>query len=306
LAEDTLQVLNTAPAPHSARGPRSRGPLARILREPLLHFLILGLGLFLYFGRAAPGAGDGSRIVVSQVQVDALARQYQSTWSRPPTAQELSGLVDSFVRDEIQYREGVALGLDRDDPVIKRRVRQKLEVIAEEGLGRSAPTEAELDAYLQANPAAFRRPAVVSFEQVFFATAGPAADVERRIAAARVALERGTDPATLGEATMLPRREEKLALDLVAREFGERFAAELETLPVGTWAGPVVSGFGAHLVRVSERAPAALPPLEEVRPVVAREWENDARQRALEDDYRRLRQKYDVVIEAQLPGSPVS
>lgn len=274
--------------------------MRKFLREPLLHFLLIGLALFLFYGRSASGDSEASRIVVGQAQVDALASQHQATWNRPPTPEELSGLVESFVRDEIQYREGRALGLDRDDPVIKRRIRQKLEVMAEESLADVPATDAALAAYMQANPERFRRPAIVSFQQVFFGAAAPA-QVERRIAAARAALERGADPATLGDATMLPPGVDKVAVDLIGRDFGEGFARELEALPVGQWSGAVVSGFGTHLVKVSERVPAALPPLEAVRPQVAREWENDRRTRALEEDYRRLRQRYEVVIDAPAP-----
>jgi hypothetical protein len=276
--------------------------MRKFLREPLLHFLLIGLALFLFYGRSSPGDGDGARIVVRQAQVDALVSQHQATWNRPPTPEELSGLVEGFVRDEIQYREGRALGLDRDDPVIKRRIRQKLEVMAEESLADAAPTDAALAAYLQANPQRFQRPTIVSFQHVYFG-AGTPASLDRRIVGARAALERGADPATLGDATMLPPGADKVAIDLIGRDFGERFAREIEALPIGQWSGPVVSGFGTHLVKVSERVPAALPPLEAVRPQVAREWENDRRTRALEDDYRRLRERYEVVIEAQAPGA---
>jgi len=118
----------------------------RILREPLLHFLLLGLALFTYYGRVAPDDDGKRRIVVTQAEVDLLATQFQGTWNRPPTPAELNGLVDSYVRDEILYREGVALGLDRDDAVIKRRVRQKLDVLFEESIAQNPATDADLQA----------------------------------------------------------------------------------------------------------------------------------------------------------------
>jgi hypothetical protein len=277
--------------------------MARLLREPILHFLLIGLALFVYYGHVTPGDRDTRRIVVSVAQVDDLARQYQATWMRPPTSQELSGLVEAYVHDEILYREGRALGLDRDDPIIKRRVRQKLEVMSEEIVAATSPSDADLSAYMSAHPAAFRRPAIVSYEQILLAADGSDAAMDRRLAAARSALARGVDPATLGQATLLPRREDKVALDLVARTFGEQFAAQLGTLAIGQWVGPVVSGFGVHLVRINQRTPAALPQLEAVRAGVAREWEADRRKRALADDYGRLREKYVVVVEAKLPGA---
>jgi hypothetical protein len=273
----------------------------RVVREPLLHFLLLGLGLFLWFGRVAPDDDGARRIVVTQPQVDLLAAQFAATWNRPATPEELRGLVDAYIRDEILYREGKALGLDLDDAVVKRRVRQKLDVIFEESLAQNPPTEADLAAYLRDNPEAFRRPPVISFEQLYFGS-GP--DSEASAAAASKALGGGADPAGFGQPTLLPARMDDTPLDLVAREFGEQFAAKIAKLPPGEWSAPVTSGFGVHLVRVNSLQPAELPPLAEVREVVAREWENARRQRAHDEALARLRQEYKVEVQARLPGTP--
>jgi hypothetical protein len=202
----------------------------------LLHFLLIGLALFLYYGHAATRSSDDRRIVFSQTLVDDLGRQFQATWSRLPTAREQSSLVEGYVRDEILYRVGKALGLDRDDTLIKRRVRQKLEVMAAEGNGRSAPTDTELGAYLNAHPERFLRPAAVTFEQIYFGPATPKS--ESRIDAVKSALAGGGSSSALGEPSMLPRRIDTADIDIVARDFGSAFAAALATLPVGHWAGP--------------------------------------------------------------------
>jgi hypothetical protein len=254
--------------------------LRRILREPLLHFLLLGLALFVYFGRAAPEDDGGRRIVVSQAQVDILATQFQSTWNRPPTAEELNGLVDNFISEEILYREGKALGLDRDDAVIKRRVRQKLDVMFEESIAQSPPTDADLQAYLDAHPDTFRRPPVVSFRQVYL----------------------GADPASLGQPTLQPLEGNGLPLDLVARDFGRQFADQLALQPVGEWSGPIASGFGGHLVQVTSLQPAAMPALADVREIVVREWENARRQRAHAEALASLRSQYEIDVQAALPS----
>jgi parvulin-like peptidyl-prolyl isomerase len=178
-------------------------------------------------------------------------------------------------------------------------VRQKLEVIAEEQLARDAVSDADLAAYLEKNAARFSRPGTVSFEQIYFAAATPAAQVE----AARAAAMRGGDPARLGQPTMLPSAAQNAPLDLAARDFGREFAAELEKLPLDTWAGPVPSAFGQHLVRMTARTPALTPPLAEVRAAVAREWENERRVSSLAENYKALRGRYEVVIEAALPAS---
>lgn len=277
--------------------------LGPLVREPLLHFLLIGLALFLSFGRGASDETDAGRIVVTQAQVELLARQFETTWHRHPTDQELAHLVETYVHDEILYREGRSLGLDRDDPIIKRRVRQKLELMAEEIAGGEAPSDAELAAYLQTNQATFARPALVTFEQIFLGRESSDGS-DRHLAAARQALEHGGDPETLGQPTLLPPREDKAAVDLVAKRFGGPFAAQLETVPLGQWTGPVISGFGLHLVRVRERIPAALPSLEEARSLVAGRWESERRTRALEEHYRRLRQDYRVEVDTKPSGGP--
>lgn len=274
-------------------GPRAR----RWLREPVLHFAVIGILLFVGHGLVGEGRKADDRIVVTRATVDDIVRQHQARWNRPPGEQELTNLVEAHVRDEILYREGQALGLDRDDPVIKRRVRQKFEILAEEQLPGTAATDAELSTYLAQNSPRFMRPATVSFEQIFFDGSGSAARVERAVAAAKAGLARGADPATLGQRTMLPPGGDNVPIDIVARDFGAEFAGALAKVPLGEWIGPVSSGMGAHLVRVSARTPAALPPLDDVRQQVAREWENQRRERSREESYRRLRSGYTVVID---------
>ncbi|MEY2854814.1 MAG: hypothetical protein RL030_1946, partial [Pseudomonadota bacterium] len=194
-----------------------------LLREPLLHFLLIGLLLFLAYARLNPGGSAVNEILVDEARIQDLARQFEATWGRPPQAPELQGLIDGYVEDEVLYREGVALGLDKDDLVIRRRVRQKLEVIAEELSGDRPPTEADLTAWLNAHPDGFRQPSLVSFEQVYFGSTGPDTQQAQRIAAARAALNGGADPSRQGQSTLLPRSGTQQGLDLVARSFGQEF-----------------------------------------------------------------------------------
>ena len=271
----------------------------RLLQEPLLHFLLIGLALFVLYEKVAAPNRAGMSIVVSEAMIDQMAREHEARWTRSPSDQELAGLVEAYVRDEILYREGLALGLDRDDALIKRRVRQKFEVIAEEQSAREPPSDADLTAYISENAGRFLLPATVSFEQIFFDNAGTPADVERGVAAARVAVARGADPRRLGQASMLPTRVANTAQDLVARDFGAGFARQIETAPLGQWSGPIASSFGAHLVRVTARTPTALPDLDGIRRIVAREWENERRVSSRSDSYQKLRGNYTVVIEAK-------
>jgi hypothetical protein len=256
--------------------------------------------LFLVYGRIAPDT-DARRLVVTQAHVDELGRRFEATWNRPPTGQELSGLVDSHIADEILYREGKALGLDRDDPVIKRRVRQKIEVMAEEFGERRTPTDAELTAYLDAHPEKFASPALVSFEQLYFDP--DKAGVDSRVKAASETLGAGGAPDALGEPTMLPYRVDGLDVDAIERDFGSDFAAALRLMPPDQWAGPVRSGLGVHLVRVTAWTPSMSPPLDAVRQDVRREWEYERRKRALDASYAAMRAKYEVTIDAQLASA---
>ncbi|MFN7571628.1 MAG: peptidyl-prolyl cis-trans isomerase [Betaproteobacteria bacterium] len=272
----------------------------KLLQEPLLHFLLIGAALFAAYSWLNPGEGARHRIVVTQAQVDAIAAQFKGTWQRAPSPDELRGLVDSWARDEMLYREGEALGLAREDPVVKRRVRQKFEVISEESAARPAPSDADLAAYLEANGAAFRRPGHVSFEQVLVAPVGADTDTQQTVAAARAALAAGAPAARVGRSTMLPDGGENVPIDLVARDFGAQFASQLDALPLGEWAGPVTSGFGLHLVRVSARVPGGVPPLADIRAAVTREWESARRREALDAQLRKLRERYEVVVDADL------
>jgi hypothetical protein len=273
-----------------------------LLGEPMLHFLLIGIALFAAYQWMAPVDSDGRRIVITQGVVDDLVTQHVAAKGREPSSTELNHLIESYVHDEILYREGVKLGLERDDIVVKRRVRQKIEVIAEEDASTRAPTDADLSAYLAANQVRFVQPAVLTFEQVFLgeSTSGP--DVVQAVAVTRAALRNGTDPENLGKPTLLPLRMTETPADLVARDFGTSFAAALEKVPVGEWAGPIDSSFGAHYVRVSERTPAVAPQLAAVRDHVVREWENERRQRARNDAYARMRGEYEVSMEAKAPA----
>jgi hypothetical protein len=271
-----------------------------LLGEPMLHFLLIGIALFAAYQWRAPVDSNGHRIVITRGVVDDLVTQHVAAKGREPSSTELNHLIESYVRDEILYREGVRLGLERDDIVVKRRVRQKIEMIAEEDASTRAPSDVDLFAYLTANPARFVQPAILTFEQVFIgeSTSGPA--VVQAVAITREGLRSGTDPEKLGKPTLLPRRMTRTPVDLVARDFGASFAHALENVPVGEWVGPLDSSFGAHYVRVADRTPAAAPQLAAVRDQVVREWENERRQRARDDAYTKMRGEYQVSIETTL------
>jgi len=270
-----------------------------VLAEPLLHFLVIGIALFAAYKWMAPDDSAGRRIVITQGVIDDLVTQHVAAKGREPSDIELKYLIESYVHDEILYREGVKLGLERDDIVVKRRVRQKIEMMAEEDASTRAPTDADLSAYLTANQARFVQPAILTFEQVFIGESTSSPGVVHAVALTREALRKGADPEELGKPTLLPHRMTRTPADLVARDFGSSFAAALEKAPVGEWVGPIDSSFGTHYVRVSDRTPAVAPELAAIRDQVVREWENERRQRARDDTYMKMRGEYQVTIEPE-------
>ena len=219
--------------------------MKQLFREPLLHFLLIGVVLFAVYGKIAGPDRAGKHIVVSQAMLEQMAQEFQARWMRPPTEQELAGQIDSYVQDEILYRHGLLLGLDRDDPVIKRRVRQKLELMSEEQNAQVAPTDADLAAYMQKNPAQFLRPATLSFEQIFLDAPGAHVDVAREVRGCARGAGTRNRSREARPASLLPARVENASQDEVARDFGAAFAAALTTLPLDAWSGPVTSGFGS-------------------------------------------------------------
>ena len=278
------------------------------LREPLVHFLALGAGLFLLFdvvGEREDNRAD--RVVVSAAQVELLAEGFAGTWQRPPTAQELEGLVEDHVREEIYYREALAMGLDRDDVIVRRRMRQKLEFLADDMLAAVEPTEEELRGFLAENPETFRVASRVTFEHIYFSRdrRGDAAAADaRRLLQRLEAGAGGLDVAELGDRPPVPRKYTDAPADKLASRFGSAFVEQLPALPEGRWAGPIESGYGLHLMRIRDRQPGRVPAFEEVREAVEREWRAAERQEASEAFYQGLRQRYEVIVEGPGVDSP--
>lgn len=272
----------------------------RLLKEPLVHFFLIALAIFAMHGVV----GDKSVpapdvIVVTASKIEQMGSVFTKTWQRPPTGRELKGLIDDHVREEILVREALALGLDKDDTVIRRRLRQKMEFLVIDEADAPVPTDAELNVYLNAHPGAFETDPMLAFQQVFLNPERQGDAIARNAASTLEALATipSTDPASLGDVTQLPPVVELTGKTAIAQMFGGEFAGALDKAPVGQWIGPVASGFGLHLVRVTEHKPGRLPALGDVRAAVMREWANDRRV-ALEDRrFAELLKRYDVTIE---------
>jgi parvulin-like peptidyl-prolyl isomerase len=208
--------------------------------------------------------------------------------------------VDDFVREEVLYREAKAMGLDQDDIIVRRRMRQKFEFLAEDQAARTGPpTDQELESYLRQHADKYSEEPNFSFDHIFFSREmrGASADAEANAMLARLSGKGTIDIAKLGDAFLLPSRFEKTSAGETARLFGEKFAEDLTKAPLGTWAGPIESSYGIHLVRVNARIPEGAPPMAKVREAVLRDLLSDRRKQELDTQYEKLRARYMVVVE---------
>src|SRR5664280_2688315 len=254
--------------------------LKKLVREPLLHFLVLAAALFAVYSFVSKGSSnEGGKIVITQGQLASMWESFTQTRQREPTRDEWEGLIRERVREEVYYREALALGMDKDDLIIRRRLQQKMEFVSDDVAAQAQPTDDELKAYLQTHPDSFRVEQRFTFRQVFLNPEKHGKSLARDTAQLLAQLNQDgskTDISTLGDSIMLDKQYALSATD-VGRLFGDKFAKALGGLPLGQWQGPVESAYGVHLVFASERQEGAVPALADVRDAVRREWDNARR-----------------------------
>lgn len=268
------------------------------LREPLVHFLALGAIVFVLFGaNAGSDTPVDGQIIVNAGRVEQLVAGFTRTWQRPPSQQERDALVEDFIREEVFYREALAMGLDKDDTIVRRRMRQKLEFLIDDASIARRPTDEELQRWLDAHPDGFRVGPSIAFSQLYF---NPGRPGDKAFKAASRALgqlraaKRDSAVLDAGDATSLPPEFPMSAIEEVASVFGDRFARQIARLPLNQWSGPVESGYGWHLVYVSKRSEGGSRPLGEMREAVQRAWAASEHARIVEATYQKLRAKYAV------------
>ena len=285
--------------------------MKRLLKEPLLHFLLAGaalFGLYALVNQGDPEGSDGAEaIVVSAARIKTLSENFAKVWQRPPNAAELDGLIQEFIREEIMYREAKAMGLDRDDTIVRRRMRQKMEFIFEDLASAPPPTDDQLHAFLRKHPDRFRKPPRVTFIQVFLNPQKRGGTLQGDAEQLLVDLkEQGgnADITKLGDGFLLGQRFGDYSERDLQNQFGKDFAAAIIEAPVKAWHGPVQSGYGLHLVYVSDRSEGTMPDLADVRDAVEREWSVANQQKANEAFYDRLKERYSIRVD--LPESTPS
>ena len=271
-----------------------RSRAAALLREPLVHFLLAGALVFAVLSGRPPDPGE-RRIVVSEAVANRLVDRWMQSFRRAPTTDEVDGLIRDYVMDQVYYREALRLGLDRNDDVIIRRLRNKMVALAASEAEAATPTDAQLQALIDADPARYAAEPLLDFTQVYLGEDTPA--TRRAAETALKGLRSGSSPDAFRQPAPIPASYARVAASEVAATLGDSFVADLARLPVGQWSGPVASGVGLHLVRIERRNPVPPPRLADIRQKVENDWRSAATQKAVNEAYIKLLDGYDVVIE---------
>jgi hypothetical protein len=270
--------------------------IKRCLRQPLLHFLVAGFALFVLYGGLPPSTvnQDPQRIEITPEVVQRLAISWLARWQRPASEQQLQTLIDDYVKEEILYREALKLGLDKDDTIIRRRLAQKMDFLAEDVASLREPAPGVLEAWYNQHQEQYAPPPLATFHHVFFALDKRGADAQ---AQAQAALRGLTDSNSgEGDAFMFESAYTEQSQDQVARVFGSKFAVSLFRQTPGSWVGPVESGFGWHLVWIDTLAKPPAPPFETVAQQVKSDWLSEQRSVSKRANFDALKARYEVVV----------
>ena len=295
------------PVPHSRPRNSFLDRFKRWLREPLLHFLLIGLVLFAgysYMQRGRGGVEQSRQIALSLDDLRQMDVYFESQWHRQPTPAEFQAMVEDRVREEVLYREALAMGLDKDDTIVKRRMAQKMQFLAEDVATAHEPSTDELKAWFDKNKDKFALPSRYSFRHLYFSPdrRGKAAQQDAANALTKIAgqPEDSKMAASLGDSFMFQDYYGDRAPSAIAKEFGPPFAVAVEKLKPGSWQGPIESGYGWHLVFVDTVIPGRTAAFEEIEPDVKTAWLAEQKSTAWQKSYTEMRGKYTVL----LPGPP--
>jgi parvulin-like peptidyl-prolyl isomerase len=276
----------------------------KVLREPLLHFMFIGAFIYLLYSVfAEPVAENNDKtIVVTASEIEWMKVSWQKRWNRPPTEKEFDGLIQQFIKETVLYREALTMGLNKHDMVIRRRLAQKLEFLAKDLVSLTPPTEEELQAYFDTHKSLYKEPKLYTFIQVFVdpdkredATLDDSEKIKKKL----IALGNNiADAGSFGDNLMLQNYFPQKEVSEIQKQLGSGFAETLITLTPGKWHGPILSGFGVHLVYVSDIIEPPLPMFSDVREHVVANWTTDKSEELNKQFYISLRDQYNIVIEA--------
>jgi|TARA_R100001244_G_scaffold6593_20_gene8103 peptidyl-prolyl cis-trans isomerase C len=266
--------------------------LRKLIREPLIHFLGGALLIFAFFWATGSDRDPADYVIsIDETDIDRLTADWKRNFRRAPTQEELDGLIDQEITEEIYYREALRLGLDKNDPVIRRRLFTKMRFIDSEATEDLAPTDAQLQRWMDDHPGKYALSPLYDFEQIYLGQIGNAAanDIIGQ-------LTRGSRPDRFAQPLSLPAALTRASGAEIARQFGDQFAAQLQALEPGTWSGPVSSGFGVHAVRVTARSPGKAAALADVRQRVSNDWHAARQAEQKKKALSRYRSQYEISV----------
>ena len=271
-----------------------------LLREPLLHFAVVGAILFggySWLNDRHVDATAAEPVRIGQGDLRWLKQTWSSQWLREPTADELKGLVDDLLNEKVMAREAQEMGLEKDDTIIRRRLAQKLKFLVEDTAQLAEPTEAELRQFYAANPAHFETPGKLSFRQVYF-NPEHHKDAAADATAAMGALTANVEVDSIeGDGLLFGDSFADTDEQALSGMFGADFAREVFAFEPGGWRGPVKSGYGFHLVLVTQRTATAPKPFETVKDAVLAEWRASKQVELSRDYLLELRSKYNASLD---------
>ena len=277
--------------------------LKRWLREPLLHFLLIGTAVFsvyAYMHRGHGGVESSRQIALSLDELRQMEMYFESQWHRQPTPQEFQAMVEDKVREEVLYREALAIGLDKDDTIVKRRMAQKMQFLSEDVAGAHEPSTAELKTWFEKNNTKFGLPSRYSFRHLYFSPDKRGKNAQADAAKALAKISRQPEDSTLAislaDRFMFEDYYGDRAPEALAKEFGPQFVVALEKLRPGSWQGPIESGYGWHLVYVDTVIPGRIAAFEEIETDAKTAWLGEQKQHAWQKAYQEMRAKYTVLL----------
>lgn len=266
-----------------------------IIKEPLVHFGVIGFCLFILFNWINPNTSD-TEIVIDEYDINEIVSKWHLQWKRDPTTDELKGLLDNYIKQEIYYREALSLNMDHNDEIIKRRMAQKMQFLTQDLVEQLEPTNEELLAFLNDNQSRYSTEPLYTFEQIYFSR-------DSRKNAQRDAERALSENNIVGDPSPTRNSFDSIPLSRVRAELGSEFSSQIATLEVGEkWQGPIKSGLGYHLVKMTIAIPPQSKTLDEVRSKLMDDYHYNELNRINEELFNSLMEKYQVVMEIDLEG----
>ncbi len=272
-----------------------------LLREPLLHFLVIGAGLFFLFSQINNTQVETDhRIIITQANLDRLATLWLKRMGRPPSAQEREQQLEHYIREQVLYREAMTMGLDQDDVIVSRRLAQKMEYLFNDLSFIPEPSETELVTFLSEHASQFTLPATITFSQIFLDPREHNQEINKDAEQLLEQLKETktiVDTINLGDRSLLPYKFTEERQNEINSMFGAAFTNQVFSLPISSWQGPVASEYGLHLIYITARTENRLPSLAEIRDRVASEWRSTKQHEANEIFYQSLYQRYEIILD---------